>query len=346
MGKRALQSKWMIGVTVFLMLIMFWTIRNNQKPPNHSFPENNNTYFPPANEEPKPGNQPNSYEKRSDHVLDRYVNIESPLRYKGTAYPGNINGISPENLYPTVEPKEVPEKKYGSYKVRNGDTLSKIALMFNIELKRLAELNKLEKKDTIKVGQVLKIPRPQDVVDAFLTGAYEVKEGDTLIALSNTFKVDPKRLAEENNIINSADIYPGRIMIIPFSKEHHILTRPICPTPSTSKQSRFFKRVGKHKLRVIATAYTSHPHQTDTTPFLAAWNNRLCPGMKVIAVSRDLIYRYGLRNGTKVHISGLRGTYRVRDKMNKRYERRIDIYMGMNKQKALRWGRRSVVIYW
>ena len=108
----------------------------------------------------------------------------------------------------------------------------------------------------------------------------------------------------------------------------------------------FLKRRYKHKLRVTATAYTSHRRQTDSTPFLAAWNNRIRPGMRIIAVSRDLLRRYGLKNGTKVKISGVRGFYRVRDKMNKRYRRRIDIYMGTNRRKALRWGRKSVTIYW
>ena len=112
------------------------------------------------------------------------------------------------------------------------------------------------------------------------------------------------------------------------------------------KGYKFLKRKYKHKLRVTATAYTSHRRQTDSTPFLAAWNNRIRPGMKIIAVSRDLLRRYGLKNGTKVKISGLRGTYRVRDKMNKRYRRKIDIYMGTNKRRALRWGRKSVTIYW
>ena len=104
--------------------------------------------------------------------------------------------------------------------------------------------------------------------------------------------------------------------------------------------------LGTHKLRVTATAYTSHENQTDDTPFLAAWNNRLVPGEKSIAVSRDLLSRFGMRNGTKVRISGLKGYYEVRDKMNKRYKKRIDIYMGLNLKKALKWGRRSVVIYW
>ncbi|SHO81374.1 Membrane-bound lytic murein transglycosylase D precursor [hydrothermal vent metagenome] len=112
------------------------------------------------------------------------------------------------------------------------------------------------------------------------------------------------------------------------------------------KGYKFLKRNYRHKLRVTATAYTSHRRQTDSTPFLAAWNNRIRPGMKMIAVSRDLLKRYGLRNGTKVKISGLRGVYRVRDKMNKRYRRRIDIYMGTNRRRALRWGRKRVTLYW
>jgi 3D (Asp-Asp-Asp) domain-containing protein len=68
--------------------------------------------------------------------------------------------------------------------------------------------------------------------------------------------------------------------------------------------------------------------------------------MKIIAVSRDMLTRYGLRNGSKVKIGGLSGYYTVRDKMNKRYRKRIDIYMGVNRRKALRWGRRSVMLYY
>jgi 3D (Asp-Asp-Asp) domain-containing protein len=108
----------------------------------------------------------------------------------------------------------------------------------------------------------------------------------------------------------------------------------------------FGKSIGKRKLRVTATAYSSHGNQTDKTPFLAAWNNRIRPGMKIIAVSRDMLTKYGLRNGSKVKIGGLSGYYTVRDKMNKRYRKRIDIYMGMNRRKALRWGRRSVILYY
>lgn len=100
------------------------------------------------------------------------------------------------------------------------------------------------------------------------------------------------------------------------------------------------------RLKVTATAYTSHVNQTDSTPNIAAWGDRLKPGMKAIAVSRDLLKVYGLKHKQKVRIKGLKGEYVVLDKMNKRWRKKIDIYMGMDKKKAFRWGRRKVEILW
>lgn len=106
------------------------------------------------------------------------------------------------------------------------------------------------------------------------------------------------------------------------------------------------KKKYRNSLRVTATAYNSLPSQTDSTPNIAAWGDRLRPGMKAIAVSRDLLKKYGLRHNQRVKISGLPGTYRVLDKMNKRWRKKIDIYMGKSRRKARQWGRRKVTIYW
>jgi 3D (Asp-Asp-Asp) domain-containing protein len=98
-------------------------------------------------------------------------------------------------------------------------------------------------------------------------------------------------------------------------------------------------------IEVTATAYTSSPGETDSTPFLAAWGNTLKPGMKSIAVSRDLL-KLGLTNNKKVRIEGLEGDYIVLDKMNKRWKKKIDIYMGTDVKKAREWGKKKVTIYW
>ena len=101
----------------------------------------------------------------------------------------------------------------------------------------------------------------------------------------------------------------------------------------------------EYSMVVTASAYTSCKRETDSTPYLAAWKNRLNPSVKSIAVSRDLLKK-GLTNKTKVTIDGLPGTYLVLDKMNKRWKKKIDIYMGCNLKKARRWGKRKVTIRW
>lgn len=101
----------------------------------------------------------------------------------------------------------------------------------------------------------------------------------------------------------------------------------------------------RHSAVVTATAYNSLPAQTDDNPTLAAWGDTLKPGMKVIAVSRDLLEK-GLTRGVKVKIEGLQGTYRVLDKMNARWSEKIDIYMGKDIDAANEWGNKQVRISW
>ncbi len=103
--------------------------------------------------------------------------------------------------------------------------------------------------------------------------------------------------------------------------------------------------VGEKSVEVTATAYNSHPSQTDNTPNVAAWGDVLRPGMKTIAVSRDLI-RLGVGRGTRVRIEGFSGRFVVLDKMAPRKRRRIDIYMGDDIEKARAWGRRRIRVYW
>ncbi len=99
-------------------------------------------------------------------------------------------------------------------------------------------------------------------------------------------------------------------------------------------------------LEVTASAYNSLPEQTSKqSPDIAAWGDQLVPGMKAIAVSRDLLKR-GFKRGTLVTIDGLPGQWEVLDKMHRRWTQHIDIYMGEDVQAAKQWGRKKVTIRW
>ena len=98
-------------------------------------------------------------------------------------------------------------------------------------------------------------------------------------------------------------------------------------------------------MTVTATAYNSVPSQTQGDPTITAWGDKLEPGMRVIAVSRDLI-ELGLTHKTQVAIEGLDGDYLVLDKMAARWTRKIDIYMGNDIKAARQWGKQEVTISW
>jgi len=100
-------------------------------------------------------------------------------------------------------------------------------------------------------------------------------------------------------------------------------------------------------MEVTATAYNSVESQTKKGDAItAAWGDKLKPGMKAIAVSRDLLQEQGIEHGAEVKIEGLPGEYKVLDKMNKRWTKKIDIYMGENIEKAKEWGKQEVQISW
>lgn len=98
-----------------------------------------------------------------------------------------------------------------------------------------------------------------------------------------------------------------------------------------------------HSKEVTATAYNSLSYQTNSQPNITAFGDSLKPGKKYIAVSRDLL-QLGLKHNTLVTIEGMEGIYLVKDKMNKRWKNRIDIYMGNDVKAAKEWGRKKLTI--
>lgn len=287
-------------------------------------------------------------------MIEKYIKVEAPIRFKG-ADSDSITitvidiPISPKEIEKKIDTIEVPKilPHYGTYVVVKGDVLSKISKKLGIKTRVLMKINTLKNASSLSIGQKLNVPLDQEMIDVISSAKYIIKEGDTLLSIAQKFNLEAKKIVTFNHLKDATTVRKGKVLKLPF---------PYVLAKLEAKQRREDSKglgnnlninaFGKHKLRVTATAYSSHGNQTDATPFLAAWNNRLRPGMKIIAVSRDMLTRYGMRNGTKVRIGGLRGYYRVRDKMNKRYRKRIDIYMGLDRRRALRWGRRSVVIYW
>lgn len=91
---------------------------------------------------------------------------------------------------------------------------------------------------------------------------------------------------------------------------------------------------------VVATAYSSTPDQTDSTPCNTANGYDVCKSGK-----EDVIAANFLRFGTKVRIPELYGdkVFTVQDRMNPKYSARIDLWK-TSRNRAITFGKRLVKI--
>ncbi len=87
---------------------------------------------------------------------------------------------------------------------------------------------------------------------------------------------------------------------------------------------------------VPTTAYTSDPRECDSTPFVTANGSQVRDG--IVAANF-------LKFGTRLRIPEYFGdkVFEVHDRMNARYNVRVDIWM-LNKADARNWGKRNVTI--
>lgn len=108
------------------------------------------------------------------------------------------------------------------------------------------------------------------------------------------------------------------------------------PYKLESNNKNIIKKIEEVKpIVVTATTYKANEGETDSTPNITASGFKIDmknpKRHKLIAVSRDL--KRKMKYGSKVYVKGTGkhdGVYVVRDLMNKRYKKRIDILIGHN----------------
>ena len=138
------------------------------------------------------------WQNSSDYII-RGKNIDSDYCYKdyiSIIKKNKLNHLNEEvNIKPNV------------YIVKKGDTLIKIASMYNMNYKDLASFNDIKNPNLIYPGEEIKIPTNEKRI-------YTVKKGDNLTKIANMFNTTVSKLVSINNIKNKNLIYPGQKLII------------------------------------------------------------------------------------------------------------------------------------
>jgi len=103
-----------------------------------------------------------------------------------------------------------------THKVTKGDTLWSISKQYNTPLKPILALNNIKDKDTLSIGQIIKIS--QDNLPAADYTMHTVKKGETLWTIAQRYNLTVNFILVNNNISNSELISIGQEMKIPLYK--------------------------------------------------------------------------------------------------------------------------------
>ena len=109
-----------------------------------------------------------------------------------------------------------------TYTVKTGDTLYGISNQFGVSVTELARLNNV-KADTIRVGQVLKIPTSSGSNPNTMF-MYTVKSGDSLYSIARKYNTTVSALKDLNNLTTN-NLTIGQILRIPemYTKEEEMV---------------------------------------------------------------------------------------------------------------------------
>ncbi len=117
--------------------------------------------------------------------------------------------------------KSVGKKSSGTvtYLVKEGDTLSRLALKFNTTAQEIKRLNSLKNTSYIKKGQKLRISSEEISESAGLLKDHIVKRGETLGDLSKKYGVSVAAIISANNLSSAHLLKVGQHLLIPTSSD-------------------------------------------------------------------------------------------------------------------------------
>lgn len=109
---------------------------------------------------------------------------------------------------------------FDKYTVKPTDNINKISGKFNIEPRKLMELNNLYYESDLRVGMDLIVPKNKE--NYFNT--YTIEKGDSLYKIAEKYNINPKLLASLNGLNMQDYIYQNQEILIPKNNYSYYIT--------------------------------------------------------------------------------------------------------------------------
>lgn len=164
------------------------------------------------------------FKKKGDTTIDpnTSVNIVSDNSLLATASPvssaGGVGGLDVDVSY---------EAQTSFHVVRAGDTVSKVAEMYEVSENTILRANELQKGAALKQGDIL-------LILPFSGVEHTVVKGDTLKSIANKYKVNVNEILFANDISIDAELKVGDKLLVPGAE---IISEAATPKPKTNSTS-------------------------------------------------------------------------------------------------------------
>lgn len=153
--------------------------------------------------------------------------------------------------------QSIPQSDIRTYTVVEYDDIIKISKKYDISAEVILWSNNLSMNDTLKVGQVLKIPAKSGIV-------HILRKGETISDLSKKYNVSIAEILEYNNISDATKIKDGTKLMIPGA-----IVKEIIPPPVPAKKTETPKTTTKNT-KPIEVVPSTTPSKTPTVVEKAA----------------------------------------------------------------------------
>ena len=109
---------------------------------------------------------------------------------------------------------QVASAQQQTHTVNPGETLAKIAVLYNVDMYTIAAANGIQDVNTIYRGQELVIP-PQGAAPLQVATTYTVQPGDTMKSIADRFYTTVDALSQANGLANPDYLTRGQVLNLP-----------------------------------------------------------------------------------------------------------------------------------